>query len=142
MIYEQLTGKLRDASDTVIGIGYSGKGDDKNNPASEGKEGFGPIPCGHYTITGGPNGVPYDSPGHGPFVMHLVPDDETRARILSLGRDPGSFLMHGDKIGALGTASEGCIIQSRGVREKVWGDNAVDPYLQVVSGQEGLDAAA
>jgi hypothetical protein len=130
MVYEQLTGKLLNAGDAVIGIGYSGSPAGKNDPSKEGVESVGPIPCGNYTV----KGPPFDSPKHGPYVLHLVPDDDTRAFITSLGRDPDTFLMHGDKVGAPGTASEGCVIMSRGVRESVWGDNAVDPYLTVVSG--------
>ena len=131
MTYEQLTGKLFDSSGAVIGIGYSGAMPaGKNNPAMEGVEGIGPIPCGQYKIVG----PPIDTAHHGPFVLHLIPDDATHTRILTLGRDPLSFLMHGDKIGAPGTASEGCIIMSRGVRDQVWAANATDPYLQVISG--------
>lgn len=133
MIYEQQTGKLWDSSDAVIGIGYSGAPEGKNNPAMEGVENVGPIPCGKYTI----KGPPWNSDKHGPYCLRLAPDDETRARILSLGRDPNSFLMHGDKIGALGTASEGCIILDKGTREAVWAANATDPYLTVVSGIQG-----
>jgi hypothetical protein len=129
--YEQLTSKLRNSEDKIIGIGYSGaRPDGYNNPSMQGVENVGPIPCGRFRIVG----PPFDSPKHGKYVLHLVPDAATRAFILSLGRDPDTFLMHGDSIRLPGTASEGCVIQAHDVRVMVWTANAVDPYLEVISG--------
>lgn len=48
-IYKQFTGELF-YNDKFIGRGYSGKGQHKNNPASESIKNWGPIPKGHYTI--------------------------------------------------------------------------------------------
>ncbi len=129
--YEQSTGNVYNTSGTCIGTGYSGKGEDKNNPASEGGFARGPIPCGIYSI----EGPPYTSSTHGPYVLHLIPDKETKDRILKLGRQPYTFLMHGDSKLAPGTASEGCIIQSRMVREQVWhfASQETDPLLEVVA---------
>lgn len=129
MTYQQLTGLLYGADNTVWGVGYSGKEDSKNNPADEGLMDRGPIPTGNYKIVG----PPYDSSKHGKFVLHLVPDDLTRQAIIDLGRDPDSFLLHGDNIEFPGTASEGCIIMDRAVRERVWRNNAKDDDLTVVA---------
>lgn len=126
--YEQVSGKLRDEDDNVIGIGYSGAGDGKNNPLMEHVVDVGPIPCGTYTI----KGPPFNTPSHGPFVLKLVPDTTTRARIMEYGRDPDSFLFHGDSISHPGTASQGCLIQDRQTRETVNTHLAVDNTLIVV----------
>jgi len=128
--YEQLSGMLRDDAGNVIGIGYSGAGDGKNNPLMEHVVDVGPIPVGTYTITG----PPFNSPSHGPFVLKLVPDPATTQRIASYGRDPETFLLHGDSIQHPGTASEGCVIMDRMTRTSVAQNLPVDNSLQVVSG--------
>jgi hypothetical protein len=127
MLYQQLTGLLYGADNTVWGVGYSGSGESQNNPSDEGLVDKGPIPTGNYKIVG----PPYDSPTHGPYVLHLKPDDLTRQAIIALGRDPDSFLMHGDSIEHPGTASEGCVIMDRAVRERVW--RSGDDDLTVVA---------
>jgi hypothetical protein len=128
--FEQITGKWRDDSGVLIGIGYSGAGVGKNNPSMEGIVDVGPIPCGNYLI----KGPPFDSPKHGKFVLYLVPDADTKARIIAYGRDPNTFLLHGDSIENAGTASQGCVIQDRGTREAVWAANAMDNGLRVIAG--------
>jgi len=124
--YEQETGLLRDASMAWIARGYSGaEPDGKNNPALQNVPKVGPIPRGEYQI-----GVPYDSAHTGKYTMSLTPAPANEM----FGRD--DFRMHGDSIEHPGTASEGCIIMPRPVRERVWNSN--DHRLQVV---EGPDAA-
>src|SRR5262249_38917764 len=137
-VYEQLTGKLRDGEGNVIGIGYSGAGDGKNNPKLEHVVDVGPIPQGTYTIVG----PPFNSPKHGPFVLHLRPDAATTQRIAGFGRDPDTFLLHGDSVHEPGTASQGCIIQDRMTRTRVAANLPVDNTLQVVSGELNLDEGA
>ena len=126
-IYEQRTGLLRrDSAIDIVGKGYSGaEPDGKNNPAMESVPDVGPIPRGEYQV-----GVPHDTDSHGPFVMSLTPLPANEM----FGR--AGFLMHGDSIEHPGTASKGCIIMPRPVRERVW--NSGDHRLQVV---EGGDAA-
>ena len=119
--YEQSTGKLISDSGEVVGIGYSGLGNGRNNPQAEAIHQVGPIPCGLYTVQ-----PPRDTQTHGPFVLPLTPDPSNEM----FGRD--GFLMHGDSVRAPGTASLGCIIQSRDVREKVW--QSGDRQLKVVTG--------
>jgi len=139
-IYEQKTGLLRHPNDDstcpgtangpgacdCVARGYSGaEPDGKNNPAMESVPDVGPIPRGEYQI-----GVPHDTDSHGPFVMSLTPAPANEM----FGR--AGFLMHGDSVHAPGTASRGCVILPRPIRERVWNSN--DHRLQVV---EGPDAA-
>lgn len=70
------------------------------------KHNIGPLPRGLYSISD-----PYDTDTHGPFVLRLTPDLGNEM----FGR--AGFLMHGDN--STHTASEGCIIQARAVREQV-----------------------
>jgi hypothetical protein len=57
--------------------------------------------------------------------MHLVPDP----RNVMHGR--GSFLIHGDNAAMNHTASDGCIIMARPIRETI--DASRDRELQVVA---------
>jgi hypothetical protein len=118
--YVQRTGELWHG-DIVIGRGYSGAGEGKNNPAKEAVHDVGPIPCGKWEICG----PPYDTTKHGPYVLRLEPEPGT----ITFGRT--GFLMHGDSIERPGTASEGCIIQERRVRSMVW--QSGDIMLEVVA---------
>lgn len=105
--YEQRTGRLfRDG--VHVGTGYSGHDKGKNDPDLQHVPRVGPIPVGFYEI-----GEPFDSSSHGPYVMRLNPHEENEM----YGRD--GFLMHGDSKLMPGTASLGCIVQSRDVRELV-----------------------
>lgn len=115
--YQQSTGKLWQ-DEMFVGIGYSGHGVGKNNPADH-ERGEGPIPVGGYTI-----GEPHDTQTHGPFVMPLIPDPENEM----WGRS--GFLMHGDSIKLPGEASHGCVIMSRAIREQVWmsGDRRLEVF--------------
>lgn len=106
--YYQESGKLaHDGTDAALG--YSGAGEGKNNPAMQEAHNVGPIPRGSYTIN-----APHDTVTHGPYVLPLTPDPENEM----FGR--AGFLMHGDSVVAPGTASEGCIIMPRNIREQVW----------------------
>lgn len=124
-LYEQSTGRMRDAAGDLVGVGYSGHDSGKNNPRMQDVADVGPIPVGLYKIM-----PPVDTPTHGPFVLPLEPVDGTD----TFGRS--GFLCHGDSIPHPGTASKGCIIQSRDVREKL---AASGDLLQVVSGQQVVD---
>lgn len=116
--YEQSTGRI--LQDGVrVAIGYSGAGECKNDPASQDVHNAGPIPRGHYSI-----GAPCDTMTHGPYVLRLTPD----AANDMCGR--AGFLIHGDSVVHPGTASEGCIILGRAIREKIW--DSGDHDLEVV----------
>lgn len=120
--YEQSSGRLLDAAGEVLGIGYSGKDWGKNVPATQSVNNIGPIPEGIYFIR---QPVLF-TVTHGPFVLPLLPDPGNKM----WGRF--GFLCHGDSVVEPGTASEGCIIMPRDVREKIWASG--DRDLKVVSG--------
>jgi hypothetical protein len=116
--YKVATGAI--SRGNFIGMGYSGNGEGKNNPAMEGVPDVGPIPRGSWTI----EGPPANTSEHGPFVLRLAAKDGTS----TLGRD--GFLIHGDAVAAPGTASKGCVIQGRTTREMIW--NSGDYDLEVI----------
>ena len=124
--YNQTSGELSHCDDLVyiIGVGYSGKGDGKNNSLWQNIPFQGPIPEGIYTI-----GSPFDSTTHGPHVFQLTPDPKNNM----YGRS--GFLIHGDSIKNPGDASEGCIVLGRDVRYKLDAFIAAgDDQLTVISG--------
>lgn len=103
--YEQSTGKLSHDGQ-LVGMGYSGHEDGKNNPQLQGVANVGPIPVGEWTISQ----EAFNSPTHGPFCLRLTPGPETN----TFGRS--GFLIHGDSVVHPGLASEGCIIQLHATR--------------------------
>lgn len=114
-IYDQASGQLSQR----IAVGYSGAGEGKNNPAMQDVQNVGPIPQGAYSI-----GDPHDTATHGPFVLALTSD---RANDMH-GRS--EFLIHGDSFANPGTASHGCIVLPRKIREQIW--RSGDTKLEVV----------
>jgi hypothetical protein len=126
--YAQKTGELQQDGEHVA-TGYSGAADGKNNPEMQNVPNFGPIPRGDWTISG----PPIDTLDHGPYVLRLQPNGETETH----GRS--GFLMHGDSKTHPGTASHGCIIVPRAVREQVW--RSGDRDLEVVAEMPSNKAA-
>lgn len=107
LLYYQATGELYDG-DTLLGDGWAGHGDGKNNPAMQNVHDVGPLPQGLYTLE-----APITHPHLGPMAYHLQPDPSNEM----YGRD--GFYIHGpaqdpDK---RGQESKGCIIQVRPVRD-------------------------
>ena len=102
--YIQSTGKIY-LDGALIGSGYSGAPEYKNQPEHQGKKNLGCIPCGVYTI------LPAFKGPKGPVCMRLIPDPSNEM----FGRS--GFMIHGDSKDNPGTASEGCIILPRGARE-------------------------
>jgi hypothetical protein len=118
--YDQLTGNLTNSAGELAAKAYSGQPPHTNDPSAEGEVGIGPIPRGGWTITG----VEMETAAHGPYVLVLSPDITTRARVITLGRDPDSFRIHGERlVPPPGYASDGCIVVSRDVREAIWASN-------------------
>lgn len=118
--YEIVSGRLYSDAGELVGVGYSGAPGHKNDPTAVMLKDEGPIPPGMYTIN-----APIDTADHGPYVMALTPD----AANAMYGRD--GFLLHGDNVHQPGTASEGCVIMARSVREDVWA--SMDHNLNVVT---------
>jgi len=106
--YEQESGILSH-NGADVAVGYSGAGNGKNNPSMQDVQKIGPIPRGKYTI-----GEPCDTQTHGPYVLRLTPDADNNM----CGRS--GFLIHGDSKEHPGTASQGCIIVGRHIREQIW----------------------
>lgn len=118
-IYSQSTGIIR-RGDVLVGKGYSGQGEGRNNPAMESIRSVGPIPRGQYHI-----GPAYDAPGLGPCIMPLTPVGHD-----ALGRS--GFFIHGDS--KKGNASHGCIVLPRRARKFVGASK--DRGLLVMEGEE------
>jgi hypothetical protein len=106
--YSQTTGELVNPAGSRVGIGYSGRGDGLNNPKEQEVVTIGPIPQGDWTI-----GSFFDDAHKGPLVAHLTPAPGTD----TFGRD--GFMIHGDNQAGNHTASEGCIILPRVLREMI-----------------------
>ena len=124
--YAQRSGELQQDGEPVA-TGYSGAGEGKNNPACENVPNVGPIPSGKWRIAG----PPVDTHDHGPYVLRLEPAAETETHARS------GFLMHGDSKTNPGTASHGCIIMPRGIREQVWqsGDRQLEVVAEIPEGK-------
>lgn len=101
LLYRQRDGEI-DLDGHYEGLGYSGRGAARNNPAMEAMPNLGPIPRGKYSI-----GPAHDHPALGPIVFNLEP----------VGHDAhgrSAFRIHGDNMAH--DASHGCIIAGRAVR--------------------------
>lgn len=116
--YEQTTGVIS-LDGAYLARGYSGAGEGKNNPLMQDAHNVGPLPVGFYTIE-----KPRNTMTRGPYVLPLTPAEDNKM----FGRS--AFLIHGDSIAHPGTASQGCIILPRAVREEIW--NSGDNQLEVV----------
>lgn len=111
--YSQSTGRIT-ANGTWEGSGYSGHGIGLNNGALEAEVGLGPIPKGRWRIVSWTPGETHyiDHNGHdlGPIVAILEP----------VGHDAHGrtgFRIHGDNEAMNHTASDGCIVDPRNVRQ-------------------------
>ncbi|CAB4132809.1 Protein of unknown function DUF2778 [uncultured Caudovirales phage] len=120
----QASGKLLDPSGKYVATGYAGGNCGKNpegvnNPAMQNISCVGPLPQGTYTL-----GVPKVSSKLGPFAIPLIPATQNKM----FGRS--AFFIHGDKASPPKSASEGCIILPRPIREQIY--NSKDLTLVVV----------
>lgn len=106
--YYVRTGRLYEPDGEYLASGYSGLGSAKNDPDREREVATGPIPRGVYSI-----GEMYNSKRVGPFALPLEPIEHTN----TFGRS--AFRIHGDSIAHPGTASHGCIILPRPVRNEI-----------------------
>lgn len=125
LIWSQSKGELsRLGSPAVLARGYSGAGAGRNNPAFQGVSGTGPIPRGFWRI-----GAPYDSAKTGPVTLPLYKLDDNPTDDVDQLTGRSAFRIHGDN--ATGTASEGCVILPRIIRETIAAGK--DETLWVVS---------
>lgn len=123
--WDQSAGALyRDGQ--LISRGYSGKDRGKNNPALEGLRGIGPIPAGKWKLV-----RVYDSANVGPYAIVLDAIDAKPGDDRHEPTGRSAFRIHGDSIRAPGTASRGCIILPRAIRERMW--RSGDRLLEVVA---------
>ena len=127
-IYSQSTGQLSyqppasagGGPPQPIATGYSGNGAGLNNPAMQDSPNVGPIPEGTWTI--GPQRDNRTGSGHNlPASMRLNPQD--------VGTDRSGFLIHGDNGRGNQSASEGCVVMNRNVRNRI--GNSGDNILRV-----------
>ena len=103
--YSQATGEIR-SPEMPEGSGYSGFGEGLNNGALEAEADTGPIPKGRWEIVAWHD--TYEDKG--PVVAQLEP----------IGHDAygrSGFLIHGDNSEVNHTASHGCIIAIRAIRQ-------------------------
>lgn len=116
--WDQSSGEMtRDGS--FISKGYAGRGNGKNNPSMQAAVGVGPIPRGLWKMID-----MRDSPNTGRMTIVLEPMAGTDTK----GRS--AFRIHGDSIADPGTASHGCIVLPRPVRQRIW--DSGDRMLEVV----------
>ena len=108
-VFASLSGEFISPANVMFGHGYAGNGKGLNNPKMEDVHNVGPIPRGVYSI-----GAFFNSPGDkGPLVCELTPCEGTN----TFGRS--GFMIHGDTPAANHTASEGCIVAPRFIREAI-----------------------
>ena len=120
--YHSDTGLIESPTGFKLGDGYSGNGAALNNPAMESIHNHGPIPRGAWTI-----GEFFDDPGgKGPVVAHLTPIEGTE----TFGR--ADFMIHGDNQALNHSASEGCIVAPRFIRDQIAAGLSVCNVLEVV----------
>ena len=106
-IYRQNTGCLWNDAGDMVGIGYSGGGEGKNDPTKQSVRSVGPIPRGLWVI-----GEAYNSKRIGPVAIPLYEH-------LHNALERTYFRIHGDSISNPGNASLGCMIFPRRVREAI-----------------------
>jgi hypothetical protein len=116
--YKQISGAILWNSE-LMGVGYSGIDDGLDNPSKQDVANVGPIPVGTYDI-----GPGFQHPSCGPLSMRLTPQPDTK----TFGR--AGFLIHGDNTAMDHTASHGCIILARSIRQAI--NESDDKTLVVV----------
>lgn len=122
--YSQSTGQMTNPDGNVVATGYAG-GNCGNNPEGinntdmQDQPCIGPLPQGTYTF-----GQPVPQSHLGPFAIPLIPDSSNEM----FGRS--SFYCHGDTPEMNQSASEGCIIMPRNIRNAMWASS--DHSLEVV----------
>ncbi len=115
--YKISTGQIwRDGS--FEGQGYSGHGDAVNDPTKTAIPGVGPIPVGRYKI-----GPARTSANTGPLTMNLDPVGHNAL-------DRSLLRIHGDNALGNRSASHGCLVAGRAIRQAI--SSSGDTDLEVV----------
>lgn len=122
--FNHCNGRLYGPDGSHVASGYAGGNEGKNpeginNHSMQDQKGIGPLPTGFYIF-----GDPVPQSKLGPFAIPLIPDSSNTM----YGR--GDFYCHGDTLAMNHSASEGCIIMPRQVREEIW--NSGDRQLAVI----------
>lgn len=102
------SGTLLNLNQMEVGHGYAGNGAGLNNPAMTNVPNVGPLPIGKYKI-----GEPYNDGQVGVFALPLTPDPSNEMFGRSL------FRIHGDNSKLNHSASHGCIVLPRPVRNDI-----------------------
>jgi hypothetical protein len=118
------SGELYAQSGNLFGTCYSGNGAGLNNPAMESVHKIGPLPAGYYQFGKFFDDLPPTPPDgldhKGPHVCHLI-SVETDGKGGWKPCDPPynrlGLMEHGDNKFADHSASEGCLIAARFIRE-------------------------
>ena len=116
-VYYINSGELWQGSE-IVARGYSGRRPFLNMAAATDRIGLGPIPIGYWTIG---NGV--DHPNLGPLSIALYPITYKGPR--------SAFFIHGDNAKRDQSASRGCIILDRRIRDML--NASRDKVLLVVA---------
>ncbi len=129
IVYEQKTGKIsavsKDGEAKRLGVGYAGHPPYVNDADAQALKARGPIPRGHYGIS-----YPWNHVRLGACSMFLEP----LASNDMMGRS--GFFIHGDNSYGNNTASHGCIVASRKIRDEIATLRAAHPdlSLEVIEG--------
>jgi hypothetical protein len=107
-VYKQSTGQLTQ-NKQLLGMGYSGKGQARNNFAMQGQRNLGPIPVGSYAITGKKN----DEKGEP--IVELLPQAPNNAQ----GRFPFETFRISAETNPPGNAPAGDIVMPRDARQRI-----------------------
>lgn len=128
IIYSQSLTKVWLAG-LIVGSAYSGNGEGLNNPLMEQIEGHGPIPRGLWTIdrwTGTATYTDHKGRNLGPQVAILRPSGHD-------AHNRSGFLWHGDNKLMNFTASDGCLVSARVIRDHLAEAFAIHKTLEVIN---------
>ena len=115
LVYSQSTGRLTEfGTDKFLGSGYSGFKEGRNNPDLQDKQALGPIPRGFWRI-----GEVYDSARVGRRTIPLYKLDDKPGDDVDALTGRSAFRIHGDNSRGDQSASRGCIILPRLIREVI-----------------------
>lgn len=117
--YSQTTGRLTVfGSGHFLGAGYSGFKEGRNNPDMQDTRAVGPIPRGFWRI-----GEAYDSARVGRRTIPLYKLDDAPSDDVDAVTGRSVFRIHGDNPRGDQSASRGCIILPRTIREAIINSN-------------------